>query len=96
VRPVPVVSVQPDRQRSGAVVRGRVGLSVGPFAQRRLDEALGLAVGARRVGLGPNVLEATLILQAVSWSLRYPLSYRDIEQLFLERGLEVDHSTLFC
>src|SRR3954467_7632643 len=32
--------------------------------------------------------EATLILQAVSWYLRYPLSYRDIEELFLERGLE--------
>src|SRR5215213_3084776 len=38
--------------------------------------------------------EATLILQAVSWYLRYPLSYRDIEELFLERGLEIDHSTL--
>ena len=38
--------------------------------------------------------EATLILQAVSWYLRYPLSYGDIEELFLERGLEVDHSTL--
>jgi hypothetical protein len=38
--------------------------------------------------------EAMLILQAVSWYLRYPLSYRDIEELFLERGLEVDHSTL--
>src|SRR4051794_478139 len=38
--------------------------------------------------------EATLILQAVSWYLRYPLSYRDIEEMFFERGLEVDHSTL--
>ena len=38
--------------------------------------------------------EATLILQAVSWYLRYPLSYRDIEELFRERGMEVDHSTL--
>jgi IS6 family transposase len=38
--------------------------------------------------------EATLILQAVSWYLRYPLSYRDIEELFRERGLEIDHSTL--
>src|SRR5215208_3965697 len=38
--------------------------------------------------------EATLILQAVSWYLRYPLSYRAIEELFLERGLKVDHSTL--
>ena len=38
--------------------------------------------------------QASLILQAVSWYLRYPLSYRDIEKLFLERGLEVEHSTL--
>ena len=38
--------------------------------------------------------EAVLIVQAVSWYLRYPLSYRDIEELFRERGLEVDHSTL--
>ena len=38
--------------------------------------------------------EAALIVQAVSWYLRYPLSYRDIEELFLERGLEVDRSTL--
>jgi IS6 family transposase len=38
--------------------------------------------------------EAVLILQAVSWYLRYPLSYRDIEELFRERGLEVDHSGL--
>ena len=30
--------------------------------------------------------EVTLILQAVSWFLRYPLSFRDIEELFLKRG----------
>jgi transposase, IS6 family len=35
--------------------------------------------------------EASLILQAVSWYLRYPPSYRDIEELFRERGLAVDH-----
>ncbi len=38
--------------------------------------------------------EAWLIIQAVSWYLRYPLSYRDIEEMFCERGFEVDHSTL--
>jgi len=39
--------------------------------------------------------EAGLIVQAVSWwYLRYPLSYRDIEELLLERGLAVDHSTV--
>ena len=37
---------------------------------------------------------ASLILQVVSWYLRYPLSYRDIEEMLLERSLEVDHSTL--
>jgi transposase, IS6 family len=34
--------------------------------------------------------QASLILQAVCWYLRYPLSYRDIEELFLERGRAVD------
>src|SRR3954464_6860663 len=38
--------------------------------------------------------EASLILQAVAWYLRYPLSYRDIEELFRERGLGGDPSTL--
>src|SRR4051812_7049886 len=38
--------------------------------------------------------EASLIVQAVCWYLRYPLSCRDIEELFRERGLTVDHSTL--
>src|SRR3954466_4765028 len=57
---MPVVSVQPDRQRSGAVIRGWVGLSVGPFAQGGLDEALGLAVCLGRIGLGPDVLETEI------------------------------------
>jgi hypothetical protein len=30
----------------------------------------------------------------LSWYLRYPLSYRDIEEMLLERSLAVDHSTL--
>lgn len=38
--------------------------------------------------------EAGLIVQIVSWFLRYALSYRDIEEMLLERGLEVDHSTI--
>ena len=39
-------------------------------------------------------LRGSLILQAVCWYLRYPLSYRDIEELFRERSLTVDHATL--
>jgi transposase-like protein len=35
--------------------------------------------------------EAWLIIQAVTWYLRYPLSYRDLESMFLARGIESDH-----
>ena len=36
-----------------------------------------------------------VILIAVRWYLRYGLSYRDLEELLSERGIEVDHVTLF-
>jgi transposase-like protein len=38
--------------------------------------------------------EAWLIVQAVTWYLRYPLSYRDLEEMFRERGFTIDHSTI--
>ncbi len=36
-----------------------------------------------------------LILCAVRWYLRYSLSLRDVEELFAERGLEADHTTIW-
>src|ERR1035437_9441664 len=36
-----------------------------------------------------------VILIAVRWHLRYGPSYRDLEELLVERGIEVDHVTLF-
>jgi transposase, IS6 family len=38
---------------------------------------------------------AEVILLAVRWYLRYGLSYRDLEELMAERGIEVDHVTLY-
>jgi len=38
---------------------------------------------------------AEVIVVAVRWYLRYNLSYRDVEELLLERGIEVDHVTVF-
>ena len=38
--------------------------------------------------------EGLLILRAVSWYPRYPLSFWDIEELFRERGLAVDRSSV--
>jgi transposase, IS6 family len=36
-----------------------------------------------------------IIVLAVRWYLRYGLSYRDVEELLGERGIEVDHVTVF-
>ena len=36
-----------------------------------------------------------LILLAVRWYLRFGLSYRDLEEILAERGIEVDHVTLY-
>ena len=36
-----------------------------------------------------------VILLAVRRYLRYGLSYRDLEELLAERGIEVDHVTLY-
>ena len=35
-----------------------------------------------------------IILMLVRWYLAYSLSYRDVEELALEPGLKVDHSTI--
>ena len=39
--------------------------------------------------------EPKLIYCAVRWYLRYSLSFRDVEERLRERGLEVDHTTIW-
>src|SRR4030095_14487719 len=39
--------------------------------------------------------EGEMFLLCVRWYLRYALSYRDVEELARERGLSVDHTTVF-
>ena len=36
-----------------------------------------------------------IILLAVRWYLRYGLSYRDVEELLAEHGIDVDHVTIY-
>jgi IS6 family transposase len=38
---------------------------------------------------------AEVIVVAVRWHLRYGLSYRDVEELLAEHGIEVDHVTVY-
>lgn len=39
--------------------------------------------------------EGEIILLGVRWYLRYSLSYRDLEEIMRERGLAVDHTTIY-
>jgi transposase, IS6 family len=40
-------------------------------------------------------LQADIILLCVRCYLRYSLSYRDLEEMMWERGLQVDHTTIY-
>jgi len=38
---------------------------------------------------------AEVVLWAVRWYLRFPVSYRDLELMLADRGVAVDHVTLY-
>jgi transposase, IS6 family len=37
-----------------------------------------------------------VILWAVRWYCRYGISYRELAEMLAERGVEVDHTTLYA
>ena len=39
--------------------------------------------------------QSDIIFLCVRWYLRYPLSYRHLEEMMMERGLTVNHSTVY-
>jgi hypothetical protein len=39
--------------------------------------------------------QAEIILLCVRWYLRYSLSYRDLEEMMRERGLLIEHTTIY-
>jgi transposase-like protein len=36
-----------------------------------------------------------MILQCVRWYYKYGISYRDLEEMMTERGISVDHTTVY-
>ncbi len=38
--------------------------------------------------------QGDVILWAVRWYCRYPISYRDLEEMLAERGISVDHTAI--
>jgi transposase-like protein len=76
--------------------------SVGVRATPSIDEAVGVEhrnlirpIQPSRSAFAGFRFPPEVILLAVRWYLRYGLSYRDLEELLAERGIEVDHVTLF-
>ena len=39
--------------------------------------------------------EGEIILQCVRWYCKYGISYRDLEEMMEERGVHVDHTTIY-
>ena len=46
-------------------------------------------ISFKRMRFPPEV-----IIQCVYWYCRFSLSYRDIEEIMKDRGVDVDHSTI--
>jgi len=36
-----------------------------------------------------------IIILCIRWYLKYNLSYRDLQEMMLERGIEVSHTTIY-
>jgi transposase-like protein len=51
--------------------------------------------GGRGVKVPSATRPSDVILVVVRWYLRYGLSYRDVEELLVERGITVDHVTVY-
>jgi transposase, IS6 family len=52
-------------------------------------------VSSPRSGFAGFRFPPEVIVVAVRWYLRYGLSYRDVEELLAERGITVDHVTVY-
>jgi len=59
------------------------------------DKAVPRTAGISRSALAGFCFPPDVIVLAVRWSLRFALSYRDVEELLAERGIQVDHVTIY-
>ena len=40
--------------------------------------------------------QGEIILWAVRWYCKYGISYHELQEMVAERGVNVDHSTIYC
>ena len=81
---------QPSSSRAGSVA-----LAEGVIVQAGLMSHRPAAVAVPRSSFAGFRFPPKVIMLAVRWYLRYGLSYRDVEDLLAERGLVVDHVTIY-
>ena len=78
--------------------RGTVALNpprtIGPRSTLEVVRSTCRATAARS-GFAGFRFPPEIITLAVRWYLRFGLSYRDVEELLAERGIEVDHVTVY-
>lgn len=77
-----------ERRRSVALIDDELG-QARPMRRRHVQ------VSPPRSGFAGFQFPLEAILVAVRWYLRYGLSYRDGEELLAERGIDVDHVTVY-
>jgi transposase-like protein len=65
------------------------------FRQAELMRRRHRRVPPPRSGFAGFRFPGEVIVLAVRWYLRYGLSYRDVEELLAERGITVDHVTIY-
>jgi hypothetical protein len=78
----------------------RVAVGTVAFAEGRLGQAVLMRRCRFRLPVPKSSFAGfrfppEVITVAVRWYLRYGLSYRDVEELLAERGIEVDHVTVY-
>jgi hypothetical protein len=67
----------------------------GKARQAEVMRRRGVRVSAPRLSFAGFRSPRDVIMVAVRWYLRYGLSYRDVEELLVERGIVVDHVTVY-
>jgi IS6 family transposase len=75
--------------------RGTVASTDDRFGQAGLMRRRPARLPVPRSGFAGFRFSPDVILVAVRWYLRYGLSYRDVEELLAERGITVDHVTIY-
>jgi IS6 family transposase len=74
---------------------GTVAFADGGFGQAVLMHRHRSGLSAPRSSFAGFRFPPEVIVVAVRWYLRYGLSYRDVEELLAERGITVDHVTVY-